>query len=89
MNTNLKSFNTAFDTGAAVAILVGILATASAIVGESMAREQILDAFEARGGLRIPPGGSACLPGSSRLNPAAARQKLRCKVWICPLRFLQ
>src|ERR1700730_9519090 len=40
MNTNLKSFNTAFDTGAAVAILIGILATGSAIVGESLAARQ-------------------------------------------------
>jgi UrcA family protein len=40
MNTNFKSFNTAFDTGAAVAILIGVLATASAIVGESLAARQ-------------------------------------------------
>ena len=40
MNTNLKSFNTAFDSGAAVVILVGILATGSAIVGESLAGRQ-------------------------------------------------
>ena len=40
MNTNFKSFSTAFDTGAAVAILVGILVTGSAIVGESLAARQ-------------------------------------------------
>jgi UrcA family protein len=40
MNTNFKSLNTAFDTGAAVAILVGILVTGSAIVGESLAARQ-------------------------------------------------
>jgi len=38
MNTNLN--NTAFDTGAAVAILIGVLATGSAIVGESLAARQ-------------------------------------------------
>jgi UrcA family protein len=38
MNTNLN--NTGFETGAAVAILVGILVTGSAIVGESLAARQ-------------------------------------------------
>jgi UrcA family protein len=38
MNTNLN--NTAFETGAAAAILVGILVTGSAIVGESLAARQ-------------------------------------------------
>ena len=40
MNTNLKSFNTAFDTVAAVVILIGVLATGTAIVGESLGGRQ-------------------------------------------------
>jgi UrcA family protein len=54
MNTNLKSFNTAFDTGAAVAILVGILATGSAIVGESLAARQTVRFLDSN--LNTPAG---------------------------------
>jgi UrcA family protein len=54
MNTNLKSFNTALDTGAAVAILVGILATASAIVGESVAARQTVKFLDSN--LNTPAG---------------------------------
>ena len=37
---NFKSFSSTFDTGAAVLILIGILATGSAILGESLAGRQ-------------------------------------------------
>lgn len=40
MNTNRKSFSSAFDTYAAVVILIGVLATGSAILGESLAGRQ-------------------------------------------------
>ena len=40
MNTNLKSFSTAFDTVVAVVILIGVLATGTAIVGESLGARQ-------------------------------------------------
>jgi UrcA family protein len=40
MNTNLKSFSTSFDTAAAAAILFGILATGSAMLGESLTARQ-------------------------------------------------
>jgi UrcA family protein len=40
MNTNLKPFSSTFDTGAAVLILIGMLATGNAILGESLAGRQ-------------------------------------------------
>jgi UrcA family protein len=42
MNTKLKSFSTSFDTAAAAAILFGILATGSAILGESLQARQTI-----------------------------------------------
>jgi UrcA family protein len=40
MNANFKSVGTAFDTCAAVAILIGVIGTGSAVLGESLAGRQ-------------------------------------------------
>jgi len=51
---NLKSFSSTFDTGAAVLILIGILATGSAILGESLAGRQTVKFQDSS--LRTPAG---------------------------------
>jgi UrcA family protein len=63
MNTFFKSSGTLFDTVAAAAILVSILATGSAIVGESLAARQTIKFQQSDLGT---PAGVATLYGDIR-----------------------